>query len=116
MQLFRSDFGVQKGCHAGPWNSELEVSIGYATTGIDSPHFHQKMKEVYLVARGESTILIDGESIELRPGDVVVVEPGEVHTFIASSDDYFHFVLHMPALVGDEAVADAIIVGAARTE
>ena len=33
-----------------------------------------------------------------------VIEPGEVHTFIASSLDYYHFVLHCPPVKGDKVV------------
>jgi hypothetical protein len=34
---------------------------------------------------------------------MLVVEPGEAHTFLESSDDYFHFVVHSPGLAGEEA-------------
>jgi hypothetical protein len=34
--------------------------------------------------------------VELFPGSVVIVDPGEPHTFLASSPDYMHFVLHLP--------------------
>jgi len=36
------------------------------------------------------------------------VEPGEMHTFLASSPDYFHFVIQTPGLTGDEAAADKV--------
>jgi quercetin dioxygenase-like cupin family protein len=41
--------------------------------------------------------------MELQAGDVLVVEPGEAHTFLESSDDYFHFVVHSPGLAGDKS-------------
>lgn len=40
--------------------------------------------------------MVDDREILLGEGDVLVVEPGEGHTFISSSPDYFHFVLHTP--------------------
>src|SRR6266536_2491562 len=40
-----------------------------------------------------------------RPSGVaaLIIDPGEAHTFLTSSDDYLHFVIHAPGLVGDEA-------------
>ncbi len=80
-------------------------AIGFACKGINEPHYHRCLREVYLVARGNSTLFVNGEVVELEPGDVIVVEPGEVHTFAASSADYFHFVLHCPAIPGDKVAA-----------
>lgn len=95
-----------KGWFAGPWDSELEVSIGYANAGIDEPHLHRRMTEIYLVARGTSSIRVETETVELSAGDALIVEPGEAHTFLASSGDYLHFVIHAPGLAGDAARAD----------
>jgi len=80
--------------------------IGFANTGIDEQHYHRELCEVYLVASGASTIVVDGTPIALWPGDVIVVEPGEVHTFTASTPDYFHFVLHCPPVKGDKVVTE----------
>ena len=106
MRIIRADPGKPKGWYAGPWNSRLAVSLGYANEGIDDPHVHTQVTEVYLVARGRSIIRVGQESIDLEAGDVVVVEPGEPHTFVFSSPDYFHFVLHVPGLPGDEVYAE----------
>jgi mannose-6-phosphate isomerase-like protein (cupin superfamily) len=76
--------------------------IGFANQGIDEPHYHRELWEVYLVATGTSTIVVDDTPIALGPGDVIVVEPGEVHTFAESTPDYFHFVLHCPPITGDK--------------
>jgi mannose-6-phosphate isomerase-like protein (cupin superfamily) len=83
-------------------------AIGFANQGINEPHSHRQLREVYLIARGSSTMVIDGVSVELGPGDVIVVEPGEVHTFTANSADYFHFVLHCPPVVGDKVLASQV--------
>ena len=92
-----------KGWFTGPWNSTLEISVGFANAGIDEPHVHSRITEVYLVARGTSALRVEQETVELREGDVLVVEPGEAHTFLESSDDYLHFVVHTPGLAGDDA-------------
>lgn len=60
------------------------------------------MFEVYLVARGASTAVVNGVVVELVAGDLLVVEPGESHTFTASSDDYLHFVVQAPFAEGDK--------------
>jgi len=84
----------------------LTVSIGYANKGLDEPHVHQRITDIYLVARGTSELRVGQETVTLEPGDVVVIEPAEAHTFLSSSPDYFHFVAHVPGLTGAEARAD----------
>ena len=104
MQLFGIDKQQSKGWFCGPWNSQVPVPIGYANEGIDLTHYHEQMCEVYLVAQGQSTIVVDGASVTLKQGDVIVVEPNEVHTFTHSSADYLHFVIHAPFVKGDKVV------------
>lgn len=93
-----------KGWFVGPWNSKLNIPIGYANQGIDEKHVHSKMFEIYLIAKGSSTIMIHEKEIELHEGDMMVVEPGEVHTFKNSSDDYLHFVIHSPFVKDDKQI------------
>jgi quercetin dioxygenase-like cupin family protein len=52
--------------------------------------------EIYLVARGSSSVRVEQETFELREGDALIIEPGEAHTFLANSDDYLNFVIHTP--------------------
>lgn len=101
MRIERANRGG-KGWYLGPWNSELPISIGYANEGIDEPHLHTTTTEVYVVGLGRATVRIGLQTIELRSGDALVVEPGEPHTFLASSDDYFHIVVHCPGVESDE--------------
>ena len=105
-----TDFTQAKGWFLGPWNSDLPIPIGWATQGIDEPHVHIEMNEVYLVARGHSTALVDGEEVNLNAGDILVVEPGEVHTFMQSSSDYLHFVLQSPFVKGDKVLKGERVV------
>ena len=93
-----------KGWFFGPWNSNVPVPVGYANEGIDLMHYHEKMYEVYLVAQGTSRMLIDGRQVDLNQGDAIALEPNEVHTFLSSSEDYFHFVIHTPFVKGDKVV------------
>jgi quercetin dioxygenase-like cupin family protein len=95
-----------KGWLAGPWESSLPVSIGYATEGVDAPHRHAAVTEVFLVAAGEVTAVVDGTEARLAAGAVLIVEPDEVRSRVASSDDFRCFVLH----VGGDGSADRIAV------
>ena len=90
-----------KGWSFGTWNSNLQINIGFANQGLDEPHVHTQIHEIYLVARGESEIRIEQQTVKLIAGDILVLEPGEAHTFISSSADYFHFVVHSPGLTSE---------------
>jgi hypothetical protein len=37
-----------KGWFVGPWNSRVYVAVGYSDRGIDEPHSHDEMSELYL--------------------------------------------------------------------
>lgn len=93
---------MAKGWFVGPWNSAVPVPVGYANEGIDEPHHHAQMFEIYLVARGTCTAVVNQQAIQLQAGDMLVVEPGETHTFSHSSPDYFHFVIQTPFVPGDK--------------
>lgn len=95
-----------KGWYAGPWNSSLNIPVGYANAAPDELHAHARMSEVYLVARGESTAVVAGATLHLAAGDMLVVEPGEAHTFTACTPDYFHFVVQTPFVKGDKIAVD----------
>ena len=95
-----------KGWFVGPWNSAVSVAVGWADRGVDQPHRHDQMCEIYLVSRGESVARVAGNAVHLSPGDMLVVEPGEVHTFVSSTDDYLHFVVQAPFVKGDKVDLD----------
>ncbi len=94
--------GSGKGWFVGPWDSEVPVAVGYAHLGVDDPHAHDQMFEIYLVARGACTAVVNGQAVSLAPGDALVVEPGDHHTFTNSSHDYLHFVVQAPFVPGDK--------------
>lgn len=91
-----------KGWFVGPWDSDLPIAVGWADRGVNDPHRHDLMNEVYLVARGTSVAEVAGQEVHLGVGDMLVVEPGERHTFVTSSDDYLHFVIQAPFVGGDK--------------
>lgn len=110
MRLEKADPPAAKGWYAGPWNSNLDISVGYAYQGVDEPHRHTRITEIYLVACGTAQIQVGRQTIHLLAGDMLIVEPGEAHTFLSSSPDYFHFVIHTPGLQGEEARREKIAV------
>ena len=110
MRIEHADLAIVKGWYLGPWNSDLPISLGYTPRGIDEPHIHTRMTEIYLVARGTSELRVGDQTVTLTPGDVVVVEPGEPHTFLSSSPDYFHFVIQTPGLQGDDVAAERVAI------
>jgi quercetin dioxygenase-like cupin family protein len=93
-----------KGWLLGPWNSRLPIPVGYANQGISEKHIHRQMFEIYMVASGTSTVIVDNREIEVKAGDVLVVEPNEAHTFLESSADYMHFVVHAPFVKDDRVL------------
>ena len=110
MRLEKANPNEGKGWYVGPWNASLDISIGYANQGIDEPHAHHRIREIYLVARGQASIRIEQATLELQPGDLLILEPGEGHTFLSSSGDYFHFVIHLPGLPTDQARLEKVSI------
>lgn len=110
MQIKHLDPAARKGWYAGPWNSDLDISIGYAHMGVDEPHLHTRVREIYMVAQGVSQLRVEHQTYLLAAGDMVVVEPGEAHTFLSSSSDYLHFVIHTPGLAGEAARQEKILI------
>jgi mannose-6-phosphate isomerase-like protein (cupin superfamily) len=76
--------------------------VGWADRGVNDPHRHEQMNEIYLVARGTSVAVVNGQRVELQAGDMLAVEAGESHTFLDSSPEYLHFVVQAPFVTGDK--------------
>jgi mannose-6-phosphate isomerase-like protein (cupin superfamily) len=114
MRIERANPASKKGWCFGPWNSDIPIPVGYANEGIDEPHLHKLITEIYLVASGSSAMLVELEQVTLHAGDVIVIEPGEAHTFLSSSPDYLHFVIHVPPFAAQEIHAEKQAVPRSR--
>jgi mannose-6-phosphate isomerase-like protein (cupin superfamily) len=114
MRIERADPELAKGWYCGPWDSSLTVSVGYANEGVDEPHLHRRMTEIYFIGRGTAAVRVERETVVLEQDQVLVVEPGEAHTFLSSSPDHFHYVIQTPGLQGEQARADKVPVSRAR--
>ena len=110
MRIFETDTNLEKGWFAGPWDSDLNISIGYANTGINELHYHKATTEIYLFVHGDTTMLIDGEEFYFAEKSGVIIEPGEVHKFLSCCEDHYHIVIHTPGLHGEAAKADKVTV------
>jgi mannose-6-phosphate isomerase-like protein (cupin superfamily) len=110
MRIEHADSLSPKGWYLGPWNSDLKVSVGYANEAIDEPHLHTNTIEIYLVAFGHAQVRIEQMTFALSPGDILVLDPGEAHTFLSSSPDYFHFVIHTPVPLSNTETPDKTLV------
>lgn len=114
MHIRRAEYTEEKGWYLGPWNSRVDIAIGYAHCGIDEPHLHTAVQEVYLVARGTSSLRVEQQTLHLKAGDVLALEPSEAHTFLDCSKDYFHFVIHIPHTGGEVSRTEKRSVARAR--
>ena len=114
MRIEKVDKSIAKGWYLGPWDSDLDISLGFANEGVDEPHLHKRMTEIYFMARGTVEMRVEGETVVLGAEEVIVVELGEAHTFTSSSPDHFHFVIQVPGLTGEEARADKVAVSRSR--
>jgi len=106
----------KKGWYVGTWNDTFPFPVGYADIGVDEPHLHRTVTEVYLIARGTAELRIERETVALQPGDMIIVEPCEAHTFLSNSPDYFHFVFHYPGLRPEELKDDKVFVPRERLD
>ncbi len=114
MRLEHANRSDDKGWYVGPWNSDLAVSVGFANRGIDQPHVHSRITEIYLVVRGSAEIRVEQQTLSLSAGDMLIIDPGEAHTFLSSSPDYYHFVIHTPGLSGESARSEKSLVPRSR--
>jgi mannose-6-phosphate isomerase-like protein (cupin superfamily) len=114
MRIENADTERPKGWYLGSWDTDLDISVGYANEGVDEPHLHRRMTEIYFMARGTAEMRVEDRTVHLGQDQVIVIEPGEAHTFLSSSPDHFHFVIQVPGLHGEAARADKVAVPRSR--
>lgn len=77
---------------------------------MNEPHLHTQITEIYLVAQGTAQVRVEQRTLPIQAGDMLVIEAGEAHTFIDSSPEYFHFVIHVPGLSGEIARTEKVSI------
>jgi quercetin dioxygenase-like cupin family protein len=68
----------------------VDADDGWA--GTEHDHADEAHEEVYLLARGSATLVVDGEDHELSEGDAVRVAPGETRR-LQAGDGGAHVVI-----------------------
>jgi mannose-6-phosphate isomerase-like protein (cupin superfamily) len=75
--------------------SELGVTIVECDpgwTGKEHDHAGNGHEEVYVLVRGEATVLVDGDDVEMTAGDALRIDP-DAHRQIRNGDAESLFVL-----------------------
>lgn len=90
------------------------MTIQPGIAGVRHPHVHARMTEIYLSARGSAQMRVEERTVRLTVGGMLVLTPGEVPTFVSTSPEYSHFVLHVPGPPPEEAQADHSAVPRSR--
>ena len=57
------------------------------------PHYHEQMKEVYHVTKGNAIVFCGDTRVRVQPQDTILCEPKEVHGVINDTDELFQFVV-----------------------
>lgn len=57
-----------------------------------TPHFHEKMIEVFIIMSGKVKVKIDQQKAVLGKGDMVIAMEGQVHTFENISDEDVDYI------------------------
>ncbi|MDP3742040.1 MAG: cupin domain-containing protein [Candidatus Micrarchaeota archaeon] len=58
-----------------------------------APHFHEKVREVFLIASGKGKITINGKEHFTVAGDIFLIEPNDSHAL--QNTDSFPFIVHI---------------------
>ncbi len=88
---------------AGPWNSRLAFAVSHQSGEDAGPHYHQRMREVCILAAGSAEIMVLGRAYRVSRGAIVIVEPGEVHAWRDPTPDFHMIVIHDPFVEDDTA-------------
>lgn len=79
----------------------LTVEI-YAPRGVDLQQPHTR-DELYIVAAGRGTFVIEGKRLEFSPGDALFAAAGEVHRFEQFTNDLLVWVVFYGPEGGEHA-------------
>jgi quercetin dioxygenase-like cupin family protein len=70
----------------------VQVVKNKAHTEI-KPHYHEHMKEIYYILKGNVIVFCGDTRVRAKPGDTILCEPMEVHGVINDTDEEFLFVV-----------------------
>jgi quercetin dioxygenase-like cupin family protein len=70
----------------------VQVVRNKAHTEI-KPHYHEHMKEIYHILKGNAVVFFEDTRVRAHPGDTLLCEPREVHGVVNDTDEEFMFVV-----------------------
>jgi quercetin dioxygenase-like cupin family protein len=70
----------------------VQVVKNEAHTEI-KPHYHNQMKEIYHILKGNAIVFCGETRVRAQPGDTLLCEPKEVHGVINDTDEPFLFAV-----------------------
>jgi mannose-6-phosphate isomerase-like protein (cupin superfamily) len=67
---------------------DYDLMMGNTPSGMQGPppHFHNSLKEAFLIVDGEMEFFVNGEIVILRAGQSIDIAPNTLHTFANKSD------------------------------
>ena len=75
------------------------------------PHFHEDLQEVFVIAQGSATMMVDGQNHVLQAGDCIVIDPREIHVMQnIGNEDVMYMVFGLAAGQGGKTVVVSDII------
>lgn len=72
--------GTRKQLLAG--NKQRQFAVSQVVIHNARPHFHKHTWELYIVQKGQGTLILDGIAMNIKEGDVIEIPPNVVHQAI----------------------------------
>lgn len=72
--------------------AEVSINTLPAGAGVPFVHSHKNNEEIYGIAAGKGTVIIDNETIEVVAGDWLKISPAAKRQFSAASDSGITYV------------------------
>lgn len=63
-------------------NSKFSIALA-EIKGENKAHYHTYTTEIYHIAEGRCTVVLDGKKIELNKGDTIIIYPKTIHQVIS---------------------------------
>lgn len=96
--------------------SEFTLLFEHGTLALElyQPHETDKQKpherdEVYIIATGESTFLLEGKTSQVKTGDFIFVPAGAEHRFLEFTIDFSTWVLFYGPKGGENGIVKNLV-------
>lgn len=98
--------------------NKLDVAYAGIDAGATSPpHYHERTEEIYVIAKGSATIVINGIATPVVPGAIIRIPVYTVHSISAGSEGCEFWVSTSPPYSSDDDIeTDAVRVDTPATD